>query len=446
MDLVTKIASTSGGSGASSRLQTKSTASSDFSQLIAAGAKNYSSSTGPSAPKKTDSVQNAPKAETTTSVSKASSEETEIRDYERSTGSTEASDKEKLKSKTEEELSVMSSLMSLGNADLSSGQQVQLVTKIIHTESSSEPLVSGSSDKGNIATVSKEDLVPALGSDRSGVSREEAKMAADLAKQMTTTGMTAASSMKDSEADREIASAELADKIKPTLVTQNRVVAQSSPNGTPSSDTFGPTGRPGNGLEATKAQTSEAQTSEAQTPVNPTETTSAQQAAAANAALQNPSNTIPNAQTGIGTGETMTMRTSETTVADDLTNMLGSRFPTQNGNLTIELDPQNLGKITINVSYENKHAAVTIAASNPKTLEMLSQNATAMANILEQKTGQQTTIFIPNSQRADWQQQDMNSNDQQPSENAQQQQAKQQNNHSNQSSQSFLQQMRLGLT
>jgi flagellar hook-length control protein FliK len=113
--------------------------------------------------------------------------------------------------------------------------------------------------------------------------------------------------------------------------------------------------------------------------------------------------------------------------------------------MTIELDPQNLGKITINVTYENKHAAVTIAASNPKTLEMLSQNATAMANILEQKTGQQTTIFIPNNQQADWKQ-DMNPNDQHQSENAQQQQAKQQNNNnSNQSSQSFLQQMRLGL-
>lgn len=444
MDLVTKVASSSGTFSISTRSQSKNSSSVDFSQLIAAGAKDYASN-GPSVPKKSSTTTDAPKAETKTTASKETYSTKEQQDYEKTTGSVETDDKEKLKSKTEEELSVMSSLMNMTSADLAAPQQVQLVTKVVHAESSSEPLISDATDTGNTATVAKEDLVPALGSEKSTASAAEKQMAAELAERTTSTGLTAETLEKQSKEHKEVLSAAQADQIKESLKNQKHIETQSSssPNGAASKDTFGPTGTGDNGIHAVKP---EVNTNAANTKPETKETTSsAQQAAAANAQIQNPSNSIPNTQTGIGNGETVTMRTSESTVADDLTRMLASRFPTQNGSMTIELDPQNLGKITINVTYENKHAAVTIAASNPKTLEMLSQNATAMANILEQKTGQQTTIFIPNNQQADWKQ-DMNPNDQHQSENAQQQQAKQQNNNnSNQSSQSFLQQMRLGL-
>lgn len=444
MDLVTKVASSSGTFSISTRSQSKNSSSVDFSQLIAAGAKDYASN-GPSVPKKTSTTTDAPKVETKTTASKETYSTKEQQDYEKTTGSVETDDKEKLKSKTEEELSVMSSLMNMTSADLAAPQQVQLVTKVVHAESSSEPLISDATDTGNTATVAKEDLVPALGSEKSTASAAEKQMAAELAERTTSTGLTAETLEKQSKEHKEVLSAAQADQIKESLKNQKHIETQSSssPNGAASKDTFGPTGTGDNGIHAVKP---EVNTNAANTKPETKETTSsAQQAAAANAQIQNPSNSIPNTQTGIGNGETVTMRTSESTVADDLTRMLASRFPTQNGSMTIELDPQNLGKITINVTYENKHAAVTIAASNPKTLEMLSQNATAMANILEQKTGQQTTIFIPNNQQADWKQ-DMNPNDQHQSENAQQQQAKQQNNNnSNQSSQSFLQQMRLGL-
>lgn len=444
MDLVTKVASSSGTSSISTRSQSKNSSSVDFSKLIAAGAKDYASN-GPSVPKKSSTTTDAPKAETKTTSSKETYSTKEQQDYEKTTGSVETDDKEKLKSKTEEELSVMSSLMNMTSADLAAPQQVQLVTKVVHAESSSEPLISGATDTGNTATIAKEDLVPALGSEKSTASAAEKQMAAELAERTTSTGLTAETLEKQSKEHKEVLSAAQADQIKESLKNQKHIETQSSssPNGAASKDTFGPTGTGDNGIHAVKP---EVNTNAANTkPETKENTSSAQQAAAANAQIQNPSNSIPNTQTGIGNGETVTMRTSESTVADDLTRMLASRFPTQNGSMTIELDPQNLGKITINVTYENKHAAVTIAASNPKTLEMLSQNATAMANILEQKTGQQTTIFIPNNQQADWKQ-DMNPNDQHQSENAQQQQAKQQNNNnSNQSSQSFLQQMRLGL-
>ncbi len=444
MDLVTKVASSSGTSSISTRSQSKNSSSVDFSQLIAAGAKDYASN-GPSVPEKSSTATDAPKAETKTTASKETYSTKEQQDYEKTTGSVEMDDKEKLKSKTEEELSVMSSLMNMTSADLAAPQQIQLVTKVVHAESSSKPLISGATDTGNTATVAKEDLVPALGSEKSTASAAEKQMAAELAERTTSTGLTAETLEKQSKEHKEVLSMAQADQIKESLKNQKHIETQSSssPNGAASKDTFGPTGTGDNGIHAVKP---EANTNAANPkPETKENTSSAQQAAAANAQIQNPSNSIPNTQTGIGNGETITMRTSESTVADDLTRMLASRFPTQNGSMTIELDPQNLGKITINVTYENKHAAVTIAASNPKTLEMLSQNATAMANILEQKTGQQTTIFIPNNQQADWKQ-DMNPNDQHQSENAQQQQAKQQNNNnSNQSSQSFLQQMRLGL-
>ncbi len=43
MDLVTKVASSSGTSSISTRSQSKNSSSVDFSQLIAAGAKDYAS-------------------------------------------------------------------------------------------------------------------------------------------------------------------------------------------------------------------------------------------------------------------------------------------------------------------------------------------------------------------------------------------------------------------
>ncbi len=93
-----------------------------------------------------------------------------------------------------------------------------------------------------------------------------------------------------------------------------------------------------------------------------------------------------------------TVSTSPETFAPDIGKALAARIPEQNGTLTIELEPASLGKLTIHVVYESDRATVSISASNPKTLELLNQNAVEIAHIMEEKTGQQTTIYVPESQ------------------------------------------------
>lgn len=132
------------------------------------------------------------------------------------------------------------------------------------------------------------------------------------------------------------------------------------------------------------------------------------------------------------------LRTTPQNLPEDLGTTLAARFPEQDGVLTIELEPATLGKLTIQVVYEEGRTAVSIFASNPKTLEMLSQNAGEIAQILEDKTGQEVAIYTPETEQ-EWQEQSnqqerRNSREQEPQEHKKQQEPD-----------SFAQQLRLGL-
>lgn len=100
-----------------------------------------------------------------------------------------------------------------------------------------------------------------------------------------------------------------------------------------------------------------------------------------------------------GQGETVTVRTSPETFPSDVGKAIAAKIPGANGTLTIELEPAALGKMTIKVIYEAGRAAVSIMSDNPKTLELLSQSAGDIAQILEQKTGQQTVVYTPENQQ-----------------------------------------------
>ena len=65
----------------------------------------------------------------------------------------------------------------------------------------------------------------------------------------------------------------------------------------------------------------------------------------------------------------------------------------------MELEPANLGKLTIRLVYEGDRASLSIMASNPRTLDMLSQKASEIAAILEEKTGQETIIYTQPAQQ-----------------------------------------------
>ena len=78
---------------------------------------------------------------------------------------------------------------------------------------------------------------------------------------------------------------------------------------------------------------------------------------------------------------------------EDIGRTLAERFPQKDGTLTIELEPASLGKLTIQVLYEAGRATVSILATNPKALELLSQKASELATILEERTGQETIVY-----------------------------------------------------
>lgn len=87
------------------------------------------------------------------------------------------------------------------------------------------------------------------------------------------------------------------------------------------------------------------------------------------------------------------LQTGEETLPKDLGDILGPGLLQKKGELTVELEPASLGKLTIKVVYEAGRAAVSIMAANPKTLEMLNQKAGELAGILEEKTGQTTVVY-----------------------------------------------------
>lgn len=110
----------------------------------------------------------------------------------------------------------------------------------------------------------------------------------------------------------------------------------------------------------------------------------------------------------------------------------------------IWLEPANLGKMAIKVAYEGGRAMVSIMCTNEKTMELISQNARQLGNILQQHTGDDTVVVIdhPESdylqQKADQEQQ--SGHQQEESENKQSKNQQQDADH-----ESFLQQLRLGL-
>lgn len=141
--------------------------------------------------------------------------------------------------------------------------------------------------------------------------------------------------------------------------------------------------------------------------------------------------------------EEIPLKTTEADLPQDLGKTLASRLIGNGKELTLDLEPANLGKLTIRLLYEGERAAVSIMASNPKTLELLSQRAGEIASILEEKTGQETLIYTHAPERQENQEQDMgqgkNDNRREPEE---QRKGQETDRHQ---AESFAQQLRLGL-
>ncbi len=109
--------------------------------------------------------------------------------------------------------------------------------------------------------------------------------------------------------------------------------------------------------------------------------------------------------------------------------------------LTVELEPVSLGKLTIRLEYEAGRTAVSIMASNPKTLEILSQKAAEIASILKEHTGEETVIYTQEPQKQEADQYEGH----QGSSGGGDEEQKQQKEEKRQQTESFTQQLRLGL-
>lgn len=93
------------------------------------------------------------------------------------------------------------------------------------------------------------------------------------------------------------------------------------------------------------------------------------------------------------------VRTTPSSLVEDVGKALVQRLPQSNGALTIELEPASLGRLTIKVLYEDGKATVSILSTNPKTLELLSARASELASILEERTGQETVVYTQPSEQ-----------------------------------------------
>ena len=107
----------------------------------------------------------------------------------------------------------------------------------------------------------------------------------------------------------------------------------------------------------------------------------------------------------------------------------------------MELEPASLGKLTIRMTYEAGRAAVSILATNPRTLELLSEKAAEIASILEEKTGQETVILTQQPQEQEEYQENKHGGNAQKD----QEQGEQGKDEQHSRSDSFAQQLRLGL-
>lgn len=96
-----------------------------------------------------------------------------------------------------------------------------------------------------------------------------------------------------------------------------------------------------------------------------------------------------------------------------------------------------MGRLTIRVAFEGGKTAVTVLASDQRTLDILSQNVGQIAQILEERTGQQTVVYMPDQAESGQSGQEKQPDHQNRQENGRREKGREQD--------SFAQQLRLGL-
>ena len=129
---------------------------------------------------------------------------------------------------------------------------------------------------------------------------------------------------------------------------------------------------------------------------------------------------------------------------EKLTNQLLTKMADGVKEFEIEIEPVNLGKIAVKISYENGQANISILCSEKKALDVLEQNVKEICGVIERNFGGTTTIILDKPEN-DYlnQARDENGQGRQNQEQEQPKEGKQQQ--SEDDAEQFLQKLRLGL-
>lgn len=145
-------------------------------------------------------------------------------------------------------------------------------------------------------------------------------------------------------------------------------------------------------------------------------------------------------------GDVIQVKVSDSNLinSDTVINQLSDKIIMRNNNeFDLQLEPEELGKIHVNVIFENGETKVSISCATQQAMDTLSGNVDKLAAVLENRTGNTTFVQIKNEEN------------QQYNQNYQQQEGRHQERGSDEgrrdkrskteNSIDFLEQMRLGL-
>lgn len=132
---------------------------------------------------------------------------------------------------------------------------------------------------------------------------------------------------------------------------------------------------------------------------------------------------------------------TEKDVSETLGRTLSQAVRTGHNEFEIQLEPANLGRISIKVSTEDHQTVILLSCSQEKTLQLLAQNAKEIGAIMESNLGTPPQILVER-QAADYLEQESNQAKQQ---NQERQQEQQQRHRGSREQEDFLQKLRVGL-
>ncbi len=189
-----------------------------------------------------------------------------------------------------------------------------------------------------------------------------------------------------------------------------------------------------------KAQTvTEAKTSEIKTSDAKSSETSSEFQGMLNSQVDTHNTNVQNVQKTENVPQTS--QTMSTEYVSEIKDEIANKILSGVKEFEIELNPSDLGKLTIKATYEDGQAMISIICTEKDTLGILSKSATDLANIIELRSGNATQIVI-DEPRSDY----LDNNADSPNE--RNDQTHEQNSNEKieiEEAESFLHQLRLGL-